>query len=68
MAMGAVVWAGWLAWTRFVPKAAWSDATGLAVMIAGGVVVYGAAVWSLRLEGREEIVQLLRQKLRGKKV
>jgi putative peptidoglycan lipid II flippase len=66
-AMAAGVWAGWLAWRRLAPHTVWSDAAGLAVLIAGGAVIYGAAAWALRLEGREEIVQMLRQKLRGKK-
>jgi putative peptidoglycan lipid II flippase len=65
--MGAGVWAGWQVWVRCVPMAVWSDAAGVALMIAGGVAIYGGLVWALRLEGREEIVLMLRQKLRGKK-
>jgi putative peptidoglycan lipid II flippase len=66
-AMGAGVWVGWRGWTYFMPTTVWSDAMGVALVIAAGVAIYGGLVWVLRLEGREEIVQMLRQKLRGKK-
>jgi putative peptidoglycan lipid II flippase len=64
--MGGVVWGGWYAWTRFMPVSVWSDAAAVGSLVAGGVVVYGAIVWSLRLEGREEIIQMVRQKLSGR--
>jgi hypothetical protein len=36
-------------------------------MVAGGVTVYAALLWALRIEERDEIVEMIRRKLRGKK-
>jgi putative peptidoglycan lipid II flippase len=54
--MGAAVLGGWRAWTYFVTSPRWiALACGLAIMIAGGVALYAALVWMLRVEGREEV-------------
>jgi len=66
VAMGAAVWAGWLGWTRVVTATVWSDAAGLAVLIAGGAGVYAALVWVLRIEGRAELIELLRKRAQNK--
>ncbi len=66
VAMGAAVWAGWAGWTRVVVATVWSDAAGLAVLIAGGAGVYAGLVWALRIEGRAEVLELLRKRARNK--
>jgi len=66
-AMGGAVWAGWAGWARAVPATKWTDAAGVALLVAGGAGIYAALVWMLRIEGRAEIVELLRRKLRGRK-
>jgi putative peptidoglycan lipid II flippase len=62
--MGGVVWAGWLAWGRAFAPRFWSDALGVGVMVALGVGVYAGIVWTLKLEGRAELLELVRRRLR----
>lgn len=57
--MGVVVAGGWWAWTRFMPGSKVTDATGIALLIALGVAVYGVLVWTLKIEGREDVVALV---------
>jgi putative peptidoglycan lipid II flippase len=57
--MGGAVGLGWWGWARVVTVSPWSDAFGLALMIALGVVVYGVVVWRLKIEGRDDIRALL---------
>lgn len=61
----AVAGADW-AWRLFAGTGAWRDAIGLAVEIAFGALVYFAAAWVFRVEGRDEVVAWARQKLRRK--
>jgi putative peptidoglycan lipid II flippase len=54
--MGAAVWGGWQAWTHCVTSTRWlAVACGLAIVITGGVAIYAALAWFLRVGGREEI-------------
>lgn len=61
--MGASVWAGWRGWTLWRAQSVWSDAIGLAVAITGGVALYAALAWMLRVEAREEIAELVRRRI-----
>jgi putative peptidoglycan lipid II flippase len=56
--MTGVVWGGWhaLAGAGLGRRADWLAVFGL---IPAGVLVYGAVLWALRVEGREELEQLL---------
>jgi putative peptidoglycan lipid II flippase len=56
--MTGVVWGGWhmLAAAGLGRRADWLAVLGL---IPAGVLVYGAVLWALRVEGREEVEQLL---------
>lgn len=53
--MGAVVAAGWWGWTQFQPPRKTADLPGVLVLVATGVAVYGAAIWALRIEGRDDL-------------
>jgi putative peptidoglycan lipid II flippase len=65
VAMGLAVAAGWWAWSRhFSAPTTGSDAMALLVMIAGGVLIYGAVVWALRIDGREELAAMLLRRFR----
>jgi len=44
-------------------QSVWSDAIGLAVVITGGVALYAALAWMLRVEAREEIAELVRRRI-----
>jgi putative peptidoglycan lipid II flippase len=63
--MGLVVAAGWWARTQFAPAGKVIDAIGLGVLIGLGVVVYGALVWGMRIEGREDLAAVAK-KVRAK--
>lgn len=63
--MTVAVAGGWWAWTRFLPATATVQALGVGLVIALGVTVYGALVWRLHVQGREDVATLL-GKLRGK--
>ncbi len=66
--MAGVVWVGWWAWTAHISRSRIADVAGIIVLIVTGVAVYGAVVWLLRIEGREDIVALMarrRAKLGG---
>jgi putative peptidoglycan lipid II flippase len=59
--MGAVVAAGW--WCRrLAPEGKLVDALALAVLIAGGVLIYGGLAWVFKVEGRDDLVALLRRR------
>ena len=62
--MGGAARAGWAAWSHFLPHTKWLDAAGLALVIAAGIVIYGALAWLLRVEGREEFRAVLARKPR----
>ena len=66
VAMGVTVWAAWWAWSRImVPVTKASDSAGLALMIVLGVASYGAVLWRLKIEGREDLAAVL-AKVRAK--
>lgn len=62
--MAAVVAGAWTGWARAVGRGGWHDLVGLAACIAVGVGVFAAAAWMLRVEGREELVALIKRKLK----
>jgi putative peptidoglycan lipid II flippase len=64
-AMGAVVAAGWWAWSRSISASTLSDAGALGALIGAGVAVYGGVVWALRIEGRDDLRAVI-SKLRGR--
>jgi putative peptidoglycan lipid II flippase len=67
VAMGGLVWAGWLGWTYGVTARVWSDAAGVALLVGVGVVVYAVFLWVLRIEERDEILEMIRSKVRARK-
>ena len=69
LVMGLVVWVGWhglrdwtamISWGRFAMHA--SDIVATLGLIPAGVLAYGAVLWALRIEGREEFMALLRRR------
>lgn len=60
---GAVV-AGWWGWSRIVPENRLTDAAGVAVLITLGAALYGAVVWLLRIEGREDLAAVAQKVFR----
>jgi len=61
MIMTLVVAAGWWTWVRALPRTKITDATGIVLLIGIGIAVYGAAVWRLRVEAREDVATLLQR-------
>ncbi len=57
--MGLAVAAGWWGWSRWAEPAFLPDAVGVGVLIILGLGVYAAAVWLLRVEGRDDKEGLL---------
>lgn len=64
--MTLVVAGGWWAWSRVAPAGNWAGAAGLGVMIMTGALVYGALLWIMRIEGREDLAAML-GRLRAKR-
>jgi putative peptidoglycan lipid II flippase len=65
LAMGAVVSAGW--WCRGLAREGkFIDVVALALLIGGGVVLYAGLAWVFKIEGREDIVALLRRRLNAR--
>ncbi len=62
--MGGVVAAAWWGWRQGVTTGGGRDLAGLAVSVAAGVVTFGVAAWVLRLEGRDEVLALVKRKLK----
>lgn len=65
LGMAVVVAGGW----RFVltqPIGFWRDALALGGLIPLGIAAYGAALWLLKIEGREELVAIWRR-FKGKR-
>ncbi len=62
--MGVVVVAGWRC-RAFAPEGAVVDALVLAVVIGGGVVVYAGLAWVFKIQGRDDLVALLRRRFGG---
>lgn len=57
--MGGVVGAGAWAAARALPSTKWNDALALVALVGIGVAVYGAAVWVLRVDGRDDLAAML---------
>ncbi|MBI5380887.1 MAG: murein biosynthesis integral membrane protein MurJ [Opitutae bacterium] len=58
--MGAVVVAGWWGWRTGVGRGFWSETVALAVLIPAGMAAYAGFLWRLKIEGREELMEILR--------
>lgn len=59
--MGVTVAAGWRA-RELVPQGALVDALALAVLIGGGAVLYAGLCWVFKIQGRDDLVLLLRRR------
>jgi putative peptidoglycan lipid II flippase len=59
LVMTAAVAAGWWAWRHAVHRSKIGDALGIVALIGIGVAIYGAMVWWLRVEAREDALALL---------
>jgi putative peptidoglycan lipid II flippase len=63
--MGVVVAAlGWT-WGRFIPGSRVGDALSVVLLIGAGVAVYGGVLWTLKIEGRDDLAAVI-NRLRGK--
>lgn len=63
-AMAVLVAFAWSGWRSVAGSGgAVRELVGLTMCVAAGVVVFAACAWLLRIEGREEIVALVRRKL-----
>ncbi len=61
--MGAAVAAGW--WCRgLAPAGALTDALALVLLISAGVLLYAGLAWVFKIQGREDVVALLRRRLK----
>lgn len=54
----------WRVWAHVAGIGGWRDAAGLTVSIATGVAVFAGAALTLRVEGLEEVVAMVRKKLK----
>jgi putative peptidoglycan lipid II flippase len=59
--MSALVAGGWWLRAALLPAGRVVDAGALVGLIGVGIAVYGAGLWLLRIEGREELAALLRR-------
>ncbi|HVU25013.1 MAG TPA: murein biosynthesis integral membrane protein MurJ [Opitutus sp.] len=66
-AMGALVAGGWWMRLRMLPARSAADVIVLAVLIVGGVLVYGLLAWVLRVEARDELATVLAKLRRREK-
>lgn len=64
-AMGAGVWAAWRGWSGLGAPSPARDALGLVLVIGGAAAGYGACLWLLRIEGRDDLAAV-GAKLRAK--
>lgn len=60
--MGVVVYGLWACWKTTLGGGAMESAIGVGLCIVAGVMVYGGAIWLLRVEGREELIRLLKRR------
>ena len=63
LAMLVVVAATWWAWTRVFLPTKLMDSLGLMLVITVGVAIYGALLWTLKIEGRDDLAALVRRGL-----
>jgi putative peptidoglycan lipid II flippase len=54
-AMGALVWGGWSAWGQLFVNSRWIEAGALLILIGAGAGIYGLLLWTLKIEGREDL-------------
>lgn len=59
--MGLVVYGGWLLLSKHMVPSKLGDALSVAVLIFVGVAVYAGVLWKLRVEGRDDVVLLMRR-------
>lgn len=59
LVMGGAVALAWRAWSQSMHLSAYTDMLGLAIVISGGIAVYGALVWVLKIEGRDDLRAVL---------
>jgi putative peptidoglycan lipid II flippase len=64
--MGACVWAGVRGMAAMMGAGKARDVAQLIVLIPAACAVYGALLWALRIEGREDVRELVLRKLRRK--
>ena len=57
--MGLLVAAGRWCSARILAPGVFADSLVITILVVGGVLVYGAILWWLRIEGREELVALV---------
>lgn len=62
LAMGALVAFGWRGWLSLVGTSTAALMAGLGVVITLGVAVYAAGIWFLRIEGRDDLLALVRRR------
>jgi putative peptidoglycan lipid II flippase len=65
--MGGVVFAWIVGWHRVAGDSLWHQAIEVAVAIALAVPVYGALLWVLRIEGRDEVLAWIKARRGAKK-
>jgi putative peptidoglycan lipid II flippase len=63
--MGVTVWVGWHLIQRLQATPFVLGLAAIFVLIPIGVGVYAAMIWFLKIEGREELVEMLRRKKPG---
>ncbi|MBI5690609.1 MAG: murein biosynthesis integral membrane protein MurJ [Verrucomicrobia bacterium] len=63
--MGLVVAGGWHLWTMWTRDGSVVTAFGLLLVIVTGIAVYGGLVWTLRIEGRDDLAAVL-EKVRAR--
>lgn len=65
LAMGLAVMMGWRVWAEAMPPTKLYDGLGVVALIGGGAALYGAIVWMMRIEGRDDLALVL-ARVRGK--
>ncbi len=60
--MAALVWALWRSVAGWASRGVWAEALLLGGVIGAGAVFCGGALWFLRIEGREDLVAMLRRR------
>ncbi len=61
--MAVLVWALWRGAAGWASRGVWAEALLLAAVIGAGAVFCGAGLWLLRIEGREDLVAMLRRRV-----
>lgn len=61
LVMTTGVAAGWWGWTNSLGASKLTDAAGIAVLIVAGLITYGGLLWILKIDGREDLVTLMKR-------